>query len=143
MFSASCGGMVVTRDDRFEFDEGFQRGFALDDATSFTRLMLEIYENRCAFTRRQFPPADALPHPDLDIYLLQPLADGGELSFHNALVVERPVSRLLDEGQLWIDVDLAIHDVSGKIHGSIWRHADRAFWPSLEALAQHRTRIGR
>lgn len=142
MFSEWFGdAMVAPRASGF--DEGFQRGFALDDATSFAGLMLEIYDYRCALTGRQFAPVDPLPHPDLDIYLLQPLAEGGELSFGNALVVERSVARLLDEGQLYIDDAYRIHERSGNETGkTLWRHADRAFWPSPIALAAHRARIG-
>jgi hypothetical protein len=120
--------------------EGFQRGFALNDATSFSQLMLELYAYRCAVTGRQFEPGPSLPHPDLDIFLLQPLDQGGRLEFGNALVVENAVSSLLRAGRLLIADDYTIFaplDGDG-VHRPLHLHADRAFWPSIEAIAYHR-----
>lgn len=46
-----------------EIDEGFQRGFVLDDRISFARLMLELSEYRCAVTGHTFSPLQRCPIP--------------------------------------------------------------------------------
>lgn len=122
--------------------EDFQRGFVLEDATSFTRLMLELYQHRCCISKRQFEPVATLPHPDLDIYLLQPLNEGGELSFGNALVVERAVARLLGLGEILIVDDYRMVRGNGVgCREPLLLHHDRAFWPSRAALDYHLRRF--
>jgi predicted restriction endonuclease len=129
-------------DDQDGFGEGLQRGFALDDAVSFTRLLLELYGYRCAVSGRQFAALTEVPHPDLDVYLFQPLSEGGTLAFGNAIVVERAVSRLLDQGQIAITDDFVAIRADGSGGAPVFRPPDRAFWPSPEALEYHRRHKG-
>lgn len=125
-----------------EIDEGFQRGFVLDDRISFARLMLELSEYRCAVTGHTFSPAATLPHPDLEVYLFRKPTEGGELAFANALVVTSTVASLLDKGALYIDDHYRVVDRTTGIAGNrIHRHSDRSFWPTLEAIRFHRDRI--
>jgi predicted restriction endonuclease len=129
-------------EERRELEEGFSGGFVLDDATSFTRLMLELYDYCCAISGEEFAPTKTLPHPELDVYLFRTLEEGGELSFANAIVVKSQMLSLLDKGALFIDAHYRVVEAATEIVGTrIHRHPDRVFWPSLEAIAFHRDRV--
>ena len=124
------------------FGESAQRGFALDDAVAFRRLMLDLYGDRCAVTGH----ADA----GLELFLFQPLAHGGPMGTGNAIVVEPAVKSLLEQGLLLISDDyLAFMPHPEIIGGSavpdaaqghrIELPANVSLWPSRAMLAYHRS----
>lgn len=136
----------MASDDQGGLGEGFQRGFALEDATSFAQLMFELAGFSCMVTGKQFAPVTNGHHDELEIYLLQPLAAGGRLEFANALVVETAVARLLDGGKLIIGDEyevLAVGEPRPQHPHVLRRHGDPVFWPSRAQLAWHRRRVGR
>jgi hypothetical protein len=84
------------------FGEGVQRSFALDDASAFRQLMLDIYGSRCAVTDGALGPGD---DDSLEVFLFQPLEHGGAMSPSNAVVVDRAAAGLLRRGIVLVDDD--------------------------------------
>lgn len=130
-------------------EEGLQRGFVLEDPVALTRMMLDLYDHRCAVTGKAFPRAHgALPHPDLEVFLFQPLSHRGLLSPVNALLVEGAVFGLMQAGLVLITdryeamVSASAGAEPGLAEGDAVRPlhlpADRLFWPDRAALAYHR-----
>ena len=84
------------------FGEGAQRSFVLDDAMAFRRLMLDIYDGRCAMTDGALGTGD---DDSLEVFLFQPLEHGGALTSSNAVVVDRAAASLLRRGVVLVDDD--------------------------------------
>lgn len=84
------------------FGEGVQRGFALDDAVAFRRLMLDIYGSRCAVTDGALGLGD---QDSLEVFLFQPLEHGGTMTTGNAVVVDSAAASLLRRGVVLVDDD--------------------------------------
>lgn len=84
------------------FGEGVQRSFAMDDAVAFRRLMLDIYNGRCAVTDGALGPVG---DDSLDVFLFQPLEHGGAMTTGNAVVVDRAAAGLLRRGVVLVDDD--------------------------------------
>lgn len=130
------------------FGEGMQRGFALDDAVAFRRMMLELYQGRCAVTGRA--PAEAGASEALDVFLLQPLGHGGVMRPGNALVVEAAVASLLGKGLVWISDDYRAYAPFPEVIGAAGEPGDQkgrplclpkdvALWPERTMIAYHRS----
>jgi hypothetical protein len=132
------------------FGEMMQRGFALDDQVAFMQSALGVYGHRCAVTGRIFSPSDSAVHPDLTVFLFQPLEHGGTLSLGNALVVDIGAAGLLAKGVVLIDdhyrsfiaqpdlVDGGT-EASGTADRPLILPEDPIHWPTRNALAYHRS----
>lgn len=130
------------------FGEGMQRGFALDDAVAFRRLMLDLYQCRCAVTGQS--PASGEGSDTLEVFLFQPLGHGGVMRPGNALVVEAAVASLLGKGLVWISDDYHAYAPYPEIIGAAGQPADQcgrplslpediALWPERSMIAYHRS----
>lgn len=139
---------MAADDKRREFDEGVQRGFALDDALAFRRLMLDIYGQRCAVTGHGHP-GDAGAE-GLEVFLLQPLEHGGMMTSANAIVVEAAVASLLGKGLILISDDFLAYTPHpelvgarrepGELHGQPLTLPDNvSLWPERAMIGYHRS----
>jgi hypothetical protein len=129
------------------FEEGIQRGFALDDGVAFRQLMLGIYGNRCALTDGALGPG----HEDsLEVFLFQPLSHGGAMTTSNAMVVDMAAASLLDRGLVLISDDylafLPHPEYLGPALGTKPLPGRRltlpdnvSLWPDRHMLAYHRS----
>jgi hypothetical protein len=133
---------------RAGFEDGVQRGFALDDAVAFRALMLELYRERCAVTGRA-AGADGSDE-GLEVFMLQPLDHGGLMTPGNAIVVEPAVASLLGKGLIFISDDFLAYTPHPEIIGAasdpdslqgrpLWLPADIALWPERSMLGYHRS----
>lgn len=126
-------------------EEG-RRRLALADELSFTLLMYEIYNYRCAVTRAQFRESAILPHPDLEVFFFRPLSEGGLLSFRNAIVVEKAVASLIRLGIVAIGQDYSVLAWNGRTWSgalSLWLHPEEAYWPDPLLLHPQKKNIVR
>ena len=133
---------------RAGFEEGVQRGFALDDASVFRRLMLDIYGSRCAVTGHVF--GDGGQSDSLEVFLFQPLDHGGVLSPTNAVVVEPAVASLLGKGLIFISDDFLAFTPHPEIIGApsdperlrgrpLSLPDNVGLWPERAMLSYHRS----
>lgn len=133
---------------RAGFEEGFQRAFALDDAVSFRRLMLDIYGGRCAVTGRLL--IDSGQAEALEVFLFQPLDHGGAMSTANAVVVEPAVASLLGKGLILISDEFlaftphpeiigAPSDPTGSRGRRLTLPDTVALWPERAMISYHRS----
>ncbi|MHA6297202.1 hypothetical protein [Devosia sp. CAU 1758] len=131
---------------RAGFDEGFQRGFALDDAVAFRGFMLGLYDERCAVTGRAVD-ADG---ESLELFLFQPLSHGGTMSTGNAMVVEAAVASLLGKGLIFISDDFLAYTPHPEIIGApsdpersrgrrLWLPEEVSLWPERSMIGYHRS----
>lgn len=139
----------MTRHDRsYGFHEGVQRGFALDDAVAFRRLMLDIYGNRCAVTGKVFPPDEAAN--ELEVFLFQPLGHGGPMAPGNAIVVEAVVAGLLEKGHILVNDAYCAYTAHPEIVPDMVEPGDAkgrnmalpdnvSLWPELTMVGYHRS----
>lgn len=128
------------------FGEGVQRSFALDDASAFRQLMLDIYGGRCAVTDGALGADD----DSLEVFLFQPLEHGGVMTTSNALVVDRAAASLLRRGVVLVDDDyvtflphpeqLAPGVEAKPLPGRRLTLPDNvSLWPERSMLAYHRS----
>lgn len=133
---------------RAGFDEGIQRGFALDDAVAFQRMMLDVYGSRCAVTGRTLS-ADP-PIEGLEVFLFQPLGHGGAMTTANAVVVEPAVASLLSKGLILVTEDFLAYTPHPEIIGAANEPGvlrgrplnlpdDVAMWPERAMINYHRS----
>ena len=142
------GRTVAERDRSAGFAEGVQRNFALDDAVAFRSLMLEIYGYRCAVTGMAY--ASDLADGYLEVFLFQPLSDGGPMTPGNAVVIEEVVAGLLDKGHLLISDDYRAYTShpeivsepveAGDVQGRTMVLPDNlSLWPRRDLVSYHRS----
>lgn len=125
-----------------EFAESVQRGWAMDDAVAFRRMMLQLYGKRCAVTGHQ-------PEKGVEVFLFQPPSHGGLLSTANALVVERAAASLLGRGLILISDDYMAFTPHPEIIGASNDPASAgrrltlpdevSLWPDKAMLSYHRS----
>lgn len=139
---------MAERDRSDGFAEGFQRGFALDDAVAFRRLMLDIYGNRCAVTGKVFARDEA--DTDLEVFLFQPLVHGGSMSPRNAIVVDTVVAGLLGKGHILVSDTYKAYTLHPEIVGMPVEAGDEhgrnmalpenvSLWPAPTMVSYHRS----
>jgi hypothetical protein len=139
---------MTGKDDK-GFGESFQPTFDLAGAQEFYRSVLATYGHRCAVTGETLFPEELLPHPHLEVVLLQPMALGGTLTPGNCLVAEEQVARHVRRGHVVFDADYRVHVPDpGQIKPAVAPHvvegrklflpSDPLFWPTRDALDYHR-----
>lgn len=132
------------------FGEMFQRGFARDDHVAFMQAAFDLYGHRCAVTGQVFRASKTAVHPDLTVFLFQPMQHGGVLAPANGIVVDLGAASLLAKGILMIDDDyrtflarpefLDTASEGATPNGKpLFLPDDAAFWPTRYALAYHRS----
>ncbi len=132
------------------FAEIYQSGFDTDAPVVFTESALLAYDHRCAITGRKFEPSGSAVHPDLTVFLFQPLAHGGRWDFGNAVVVDIAAASLLGKGILLVDDDYQAFiaqpvmldpSATGPASGErpLVLPQDPGIWPTRQALAYHRS----
>ncbi|UYO01203.1 MAG: hypothetical protein KIT02_08390 [Devosia sp.] len=124
------------------FSEMDQTGFAFGQAVDYVQFLLDAYGYRCAVTGHVFTPHSAGPHPDLSVFMFEPLEGSSILLPGKGIVVDMVAHGLLAKGHVLISDDYQIltraDDGIVQPGGPLHLPENRALWPDLAAIRYHR-----
>lgn len=131
--------------ERGGFAETDQTGFALGDAVDYVQFLLDAYGYRCAVTGKVYAPHRSGPHPELSVFMLEPLEGSAILLPGKGIVVDTVSESLLARGHVVITDTYQMLARSGsepfEPGASLHLPDNRALWPDLEAIRNHRGRF--